>query len=261
MAGHFLWSQISEAAIELLVASVFLHPQPYQPPKSISIGFFRFLELLANWDWDNSPLVLNLGETLTAENYSDIVKRFNEVRDRAGGPSMYLVTPEDHDGVVWTSSTTKDALARIVQVASDSLALLNHLFACESAQEHVDEILWSALFHSSAEDVGFDAVLTVSTEHRTEQSLLVGVDVAADLVELLTKTYGHLALFYYNPIDSSEIGIRWKKDIMKPVPLRVAVAGMAQPAGDDVVVPNITEIFADITSMAGSQTILGIEIF
>lgn len=54
-SGH-----MEEVAVELLVARVYCHPQPYAPPRSAQCGLLRFLNLLSTWEWDNKPMVVKL---------------------------------------------------------------------------------------------------------------------------------------------------------------------------------------------------------
>jgi U3 small nucleolar RNA-associated protein 22 len=54
---------IGEEAVELLVAHLFLHPGAHRAPVAPHIGFLRFLQLLATYDWIGEPLVVDLPGT------------------------------------------------------------------------------------------------------------------------------------------------------------------------------------------------------
>jgi len=56
-----------EMCVELLVASLYLMPEPYQPPNQPQLGFFRFLHLLAHTNWNSEPVILNLNSEMTSE--------------------------------------------------------------------------------------------------------------------------------------------------------------------------------------------------
>ena len=51
IAAHMLSDLIPFEAIELIVASLFVHPLPLDPPVTASCAFMRFLHLLGNHDW------------------------------------------------------------------------------------------------------------------------------------------------------------------------------------------------------------------
>lgn len=56
-----------EMCTELLVASLFLISEPYQPPNQPQLGFFRFLHLLAHTNWNNECIILNLNAEMSSE--------------------------------------------------------------------------------------------------------------------------------------------------------------------------------------------------
>lgn len=58
LSGH-----VTDEAIELLVAYIFLHPGAYRVPVAAHIGFLRFLQLLATFDWIDEPLTIDLSGT------------------------------------------------------------------------------------------------------------------------------------------------------------------------------------------------------
>ena len=99
--AHMLSDHVPEPAVELLVASVFLHPGPYAPPVSVHVGFLRFLRLLARFDWLNEPLIVNLPGTngclfplpqdpLRDDDRSALLKLF--AGDRSKLPVMFIAT-------------------------------------------------------------------------------------------------------------------------------------------------------------------------
>lgn len=88
MIGHRLWDHLPEEVTELLVASLFIHPNPYKPPKSTLTGFLHFLDRLGHWDWDNAPLVVDLGQSITAEDFADIRQAFYRAKERGSKYSL-----------------------------------------------------------------------------------------------------------------------------------------------------------------------------
>lgn len=69
VAAHMLLdsSLMPEACVEMLVASLFLTPEPYVAPMQPQPAFLRFLERLANNPWASEPLILNFGGEIPSE--------------------------------------------------------------------------------------------------------------------------------------------------------------------------------------------------
>jgi hypothetical protein len=62
MAGHGYTGSLPHEAIELLIASVYLNPDTQHAPSTPCAGFIHALKRLIEWDWGETPLVLNFGE-------------------------------------------------------------------------------------------------------------------------------------------------------------------------------------------------------
>ncbi|EMP32511.1 Nucleolar protein 6 [Chelonia mydas] len=78
--AQLLSDSLSDECVDLLAASLFLHPAPFTPPSSPQVGFLRFLHLLTAFDWKNSPLIVNLNADLKEP--SSIPKLFTYVKLR-----------------------------------------------------------------------------------------------------------------------------------------------------------------------------------
>jgi len=250
LSGHLLYPHISEEAIELCVACVFLHPQPFDTPRSVTCGFLRFLQLIATWDWENAPLIVNPGEELSTETFSAITSRFLKTREVNGGAHMYIVTPDDYN---WTTRSKPDlpVLKRMVKLAKGSLELLEEFL--------LNQGMWQAMFMSSVDkNAGFDGVINLFHQDKTTKvyanvsaSALIGYRPAVVLFQKLEKELSHFFNFYYDPLNPTRIAFSWKTGALDPVPLRVAVAGFAMPVADDKVAPNVAEVLSSIKLLGG----------
>lgn len=65
-AHLFHSAHISDEAVDLLMASVFINPEPWQPPNQPQLAFLRFLSLIGNTNWNTECIVLNFNEVLTS---------------------------------------------------------------------------------------------------------------------------------------------------------------------------------------------------
>ncbi|XP_040977253.1 nucleolar protein 6-like [Aquila chrysaetos chrysaetos] len=72
VSAQLLSDNISEECVDLLVAFLFFHPAPFMPSSTPQVGFLRFLDLLATFDWKNNPLIINLNAGLTGADCTEI---------------------------------------------------------------------------------------------------------------------------------------------------------------------------------------------
>nr|CAD7411264.1 unnamed protein product [Timema poppensis] len=89
-----------EIVVELLVAWLYLCPEPHEPPTQPQTAFFRFLYLLASTNWVTQPVILNFNTELTREEVVEIESKFQSSRSTL--PPLFLATSYQPSGVVWT---------------------------------------------------------------------------------------------------------------------------------------------------------------
>ncbi|KAK9164157.1 hypothetical protein Syun_005059 [Stephania yunnanensis] len=108
IASHLFSSFLAEEAIELLVAYLFLRPSPFPVPYSRITGYLRFLRLLSNYDWNFSPLIVDINNVLTVEDEKKINENFMLTRKvykekmQNVEPAMFLATAYDKASMAWT---------------------------------------------------------------------------------------------------------------------------------------------------------------
>jgi U3 small nucleolar RNA-associated protein 22 len=278
VAGQCLALHLRDEAVELLVACVFLHPQPFAAPRSAQSAFLRFLHLLARWDWANEPLKVQLGPEPFAV---DVAARFLDLRERGLGAPMYLVTPDDSDAEpYWTDKQhpSAEALKLIVATAADSLALFERMLSAQAAGQYDAQQmdwLWLAAFSAATEQ--WDVVLhlrpewalAAPREHRarlyknlaTQEKLLVGCRPLLLFGDALERRFGHLFQVLLDPLRGNKIGLKLLPDSMRPTQLRVATAAHAMPDPDKPghIVPNLAEIVAEVVAL-GEGIVSSVEI-
>jgi U3 small nucleolar RNA-associated protein 22 len=66
VSSHLLLddSLMPEMCVELLMASIYLTPEPFQTPIQPQTAFLRFLQLLVKAPWKSEPFILNFREEL-----------------------------------------------------------------------------------------------------------------------------------------------------------------------------------------------------
>ncbi|KAL0143283.1 Nrap protein [Mucor lusitanicus] len=116
--AHLLSPHVSDEMVELLVAHVFLESQPWVAPVSTFAAFARVLGLLATWDWQNTPLIVDIEGELTTKDREEIVSQFNQHRrtnPQMSVGAMTIATAKDHSGHRWTTKKPARAIAARIQ--------------------------------------------------------------------------------------------------------------------------------------------------
>lgn len=159
-ASHLFSACLVEEAIELLVAYLFLNPLPFNAPCSRITGFMRFLQLLSNYDWTYSPLVVDINNDLSPSDGKEINDNFLLRRksqgenEQAVGPVMFLATVYDKASEAWTGlSPSALELKRLVAYARSSANLLMKL----TFQEEIGPYRWECLLRTPLNN--YDAII------------------------------------------------------------------------------------------------------
>lgn len=168
VSSHLFSSFLTEEAIELVVAYLFLKPFPFHAPCSRVAGFLRFLRLLSNYDWTFSPLIVDINDDFTSKDEKEICENFIVSRKAFEGnvqdamPAMFLVTTYDRTSETWTKfSPNRSILKRIASYAQSSAGLLTDLIL----QGHKGSFTWECLFRTPLNN--YDAVVLL---HRDKLS-------------------------------------------------------------------------------------------
>ncbi|PKA50392.1 hypothetical protein AXF42_Ash013481 [Apostasia shenzhenica] len=168
VSSHLFSSSIAEEAIELLVAYLFLRPFPFHTPCSRITGFLRFLRLLSNYDWNFSPLIVDINEDFTTQDEREINDNFMSSRksfeesSQHVEPAMFLATTYDKASEAWTKySPTCGILGRMASYAKSSANLLTKLILLGQTGPYT----WECLFRTPLDN--YDAVILL---HRDKLS-------------------------------------------------------------------------------------------
>lgn len=153
VGSHLFSDVLQDEAVDLLVAYLFLKPASYSPPLSRITGFLRFLQLLKNYDWALSPLIVDLNGDFTAKELDFILDEFHRVRKQEPSnelqkadqrwAAMFIATPYDMRSHTWTAlSPSCMTLKRLVAYARTSAELLSKLIKGETPEK------WHSLFRT-----------------------------------------------------------------------------------------------------------------
>ncbi|CAK9435885.1 uncharacterized protein LODBEIA_P05230 [Lodderomyces beijingensis] len=136
--SQLLLCHFSEELVELLVLKSFVDPAPYDIPHSVENGFLQTLCFLANWNWKEVPLILDLvkstadedaklSDKLSIQAYRVIEDNFNKLRqsDPSGIKTQFFIgTKDDPSGILWSSNLTLPIATRLTGLSRVAVSLL-----------------------------------------------------------------------------------------------------------------------------------------
>uniref|UniRef100_A0A8C3XR32 Nucleolar protein 6 n=1 Tax=Chelydra serpentina TaxID=8475 RepID=A0A8C3XR32_CHESE len=265
--AQLLSDSLSDECVDLLAASLFLHPAPFTPPSSPQVGFLRFLHLLMAFDWKNSPLIVNLNADLKVADYTEIRNAFVAARPHL--PVMFIATPRDKRSSVWTKERpSAQILQRLLVLALESLRALEEQLADPLGSQDGKMVFrppldfYDILIHLNAKQIprhleGVDRPAKSFSRGMLKSDALVttlifpvvGYDPVQCYLQELREAFGDLALFFYDSHGGEVIGVLWKPSSFEPQPFKASnMKGrmMASLSREELVtVPNVEAILED----------------
>ncbi|XP_065071800.1 nucleolar protein 6-like [Rhopilema esculentum] len=265
VSSQMLSCYLTEEAVELIVASLFLKPMPHKPPSCHLSGFLRFLTLVSTHDWQSEPVIVDLNETMTADDHVEIRDHFAAQRQQL--PPVFISTPYDKENSVWTKdSITNPTLARLVALAKVSREIMD--------AELQNPVNLKQIFRPPLDDynvlIELDPQLLPRHYQAVDTSVMlkppkpktvvhkalpvVNFDPAMIYLEELRSSFSEIALFFYDQHGSTVIGVVWKPDAFTPqefkiLALKYRMPSLQQPEGKpstkQYMVPKIDAILDD----------------
>ncbi|XP_052794278.1 nucleolar protein 6-like isoform X2 [Mya arenaria] len=277
VCGHMLGDHIHPMALELVVASLYLSPAPYTPPRSGLVGFLRFLDFLTTFDWKSSPLLVNLNNEFTDADLSEIPTKFS--KERSNLPLMFISTPLDPYSQHWTKEVPSAAvLTRLVLLAAKSLAVLQRdLMQMEKQDLTVvfrpSLAIFNLVIHLNEKqlprrleclDVAMESDrVGYGKASDKERFPVTDFDPAQIFLNELKSTFGDVALFFHDQYGGKVIGVVWKPKTEQPKQFKVSHVNHSRPEsceGDQFLLAlNIEGVIEDIKLM-GRGLVTAIEI-
>lgn len=290
VAAQMLSYYLSEEAIELIVAFLFISPVGTEAPNAHMCGFLRFLDLLVKFDWKHEPLIINLNNEITTEENLSIREDFNT--NRVKHPAMFISTPYSKETSIWTKNNpSPNILTRLSLLAEAALKHLN-----EKPDDLSDDVV-KQIFRPSFDYnviielnksyiplnyLAIDASKSIksnSIKDSLSSNSLPVCDFNPPQIYLdeLRGAFSDVALFFYDKYGGNKIGVVWKQPSLAPQSFKILNAQYKiiekikkkkkKSKEDDIkekgkkglsVIPNIKAIISDFDIM-GSGLVCGIE--
>lgn len=232
---HLMTDHINDLTVELIVAHLFLHPEPYSEPSSSLCGFRRFMLLMSDYDWQNLPLIVNFDEQLKLDEINRIKNSLQE--DRTKFPPMVISTPYDKDTSPWTRNEPTLPMLELLRGICGKAAefikkdiLFNQDLTDEcKALFRPNFKLFNLIIKLNPKKVqnsfmGIDAPKTFSLHGREptrsgpsglQVMPIVGLNIIECYVKALRQEYDKVALFFYDKYGQRVIGVVLKEESEK----------------------------------------------
>ncbi|KAM6470906.1 nucleolar protein 6 [Liasis olivaceus] len=266
ISAQLLSDSLSEEAMDLLAASLFLCPAPFTAPSSPQVGFLRFLHLLTTFDWKNSPLLVNLNGELKEADYVAIRNHFMAARPRL--PALFIATPKDQQLSVWTrEKPPPQILQRLLVLAQESLRVLDMQLMDPLGTQDVKMVFrppldfYDVLIHLNPKQIprhleAVDRPVTsfsrgMLKSKNTTKILsfpVVDYDPVQCYLQELREAFSDFALFFYDKYGGGVVGVFWKPSAFEPQPFKVSnMKGrmVSKLSSEPMVVPNVEAILED----------------
>ncbi|XP_050563748.1 nucleolar protein 6 [Spodoptera frugiperda] len=243
LSAHLLSPPHFPAVVaELLVSAVYLQPAPAQPPATPTLGLYRAMRLLVDFDWTRDLLVLDFNEDMSREEIMEIEKKLNEV-DISSRPAMRIVT--SYDGAqagAWSrAGPDSRVLARTKALARSALDYMDKKFS-----ECADNVLnmfvpsyagYNVLIHVHRSLVPhcWERVDSVPALRPVAETFAEDVIPAVEFnpvdrfLEELRSAYGEFALFFHDAYGGEVIAVLWKPDVYEDKEFQLTNANALKP--------------------------------
>ncbi|PWY66178.1 pre-rRNA processing protein Utp22 [Aspergillus eucalypticola CBS 122712] len=267
---HLLAGHVNQELIELLVVRVFTQSYPWDSPSSVMAGFLRTLHVLARWDWQQEPLMVDFGE-LNKESMEAIQTRFSAWRSvdpAMNTVALFVASDIDTDGVTWTQHEMppKVVAARMCTLAKAAMKLL---------REQGYGLTVSDLFHTSL--APYDFVINIRPGLLQERLALPtrfkNLDarrtagtakpaIVSSFARDLQACYHPNMLLFHGDESCSVIGGLWNPQILKPKKWTLKLAYStcpSEPRTNEEVSMNCQAVLSEIARL-GADLVDSIEV-
>lgn len=262
LSAHLLdGTHIPEVVVELLMASIYLMPEPYKPAQMPQVAFLRFLEVIARSHWNTDPIIVNFNGELNNEEISAIETLFTTTR--ASLPPLFISTPYDQQKSLWTrKAPIQLVLNRMSVLAKESLKLFDDLL--------FDNMILDVkpIFRPSLKE--YDCLLHLKSNMNPRSLQAVDVSNNVKIVDLhpykahslqkipvadfdpvqcflkdLRDSYGDYALFFHDTYGGTVIGVLLKPAALEHKNFKVADVNCRKLDNDGKLVLNVSAMIED----------------
>ncbi|EAZ63562.2 nucleolar protein UTP22 [Scheffersomyces stipitis CBS 6054] len=193
--SQLLLYHFSDELVELIALKPFVDPAPYSVPHSVENGLLQILHFLANWNWKENSLILDLvksniasdeepnlklSDRLSIQSYRIIEQNFDKIRksDPSGIKSQYFIgSKDDPSGILWSNELTLPIATRLTALSRAAIQLVK--------TEGLSDKNLDLLFTPALKD--YDFVIKVKSANITASSGILPANTFKNLITPLTS--------------------------------------------------------------------------
>lgn len=254
-------THIPGIVIELLMASLYLSPEPYKPAQTPQMAFLRFLEVVARAHWNTDPVIVNFNGEMTNEEIATVETLFNTARSSV--PPLFISTPYDQQKSLWTRKAPSQLiLNRMSVLACESLKLFDDSLFSNTILDVKPMFRpplseYDCLLHlklnmiprrlqavdkpSKAKIVDLHPYKT----HSLKKIPVVDFDPVQCFLKDLRDGYGDYALFFHDTYGGTVIGVLLKPAVLERKDFKVSDANCRKFDAGGKLVLNISTMIED----------------
>ncbi|XP_020297478.1 nucleolar protein 6 [Pseudomyrmex gracilis] len=246
--------------VELLMASIYLIPEPYKPAQMPQVAFLRFLEVVARAHWNTDPVIVNFNNEMSNEEIVAVETLFNTARSSL--PPLFISTPYDQQKSLWTreapsllilnriSALAKASLESFNDMLTDSTIDIKPLFRPALSE-------YDCLIHLKYEmicrrlqavDIP-DSVNIVNVHpykmHSLQKIPVVDFDAVQCFLKDLRDGYGDYALFFHDTYGGAVIGVLLKPHALEPKDFKASETNCRKLDANGKLVLNVSTMIED----------------
>ncbi|XP_032663829.1 nucleolar protein 6 [Odontomachus brunneus] len=254
-------THIPNIVVELLMASMYLIPEPYKISQVPQVIFLRFLEFVARAPWDTDPIIVNFNDEMTNEEISAVETLFGTARNSL--PPLFISTPYDQQKSLWTrTAPSKLILYRISVLAKESLKIFDDLLVKNTVQDlkrmfrpplsEYDCVIYLKSAMNPRRLQAIDVPNNIAIVdlhpyklHSFQKIPIVDFDPVQCFLRDLRDGYGEYALFFHDTYGGAVIGVLLKPSALERKQFKVSEAGCRKLDDDDNLVLNVSAMIQD----------------
>jgi len=253
--------------VEHLTAAVFLQPAPFDAPTSPQVGFCRVCWLIATFDWQHEPLVVDFDGKLTEEERLSMRQSFERSRAESSSSAaaasfwvgsrfdphaLLLVAPPATVGA-WLRRRAHHALdvcgQRLLGRGGPAGGDWQQLFS-------LDASIFDVMLHLGGPSAGQQARKVGGAKARRRR-ILASREAVASLVAKLRAHLSPVCLVFHD-IERHTVALKWRPGAFLPQPNAALMGGvphtmLAQGTAADqppLCVPNVLCLTSIVASLA-----------
>ncbi|EMG50922.1 UTP22 U3 small nucleolar RNA-associated protein 22 [Candida maltosa Xu316] len=189
--SQLLLHHFSDELVELIALKPFVDPAPYSIPHSVENGFLQILNFIANWNWKEDPLILDLvkstadednklSDKLTIQAHRIIEQNFDKIRktDPSGiKTQLFVGSKDDPSGILWSNELTLPIATRLTALSRAAMGLIK--------KDGVSESNLDLIFTPALQD--YDFTINVKANNITTSSGILPPNTFKNLIQPLTS--------------------------------------------------------------------------